>query len=184
MKKEISRRSFLKGSAAVAAVSAIGVPAMAEEDVLLIAPAPTGDVSDGSAAAATESGELSYPYNPRACQPVFVDAPCGGLVGLSYGGVNVFKGIPYADNERFEEPVPVTWEGYRQANRYTEIAPQSLNAVNANEVQNLCNYIVPGEKTCLSVNVWTPTVDPEAKLPVIFWIHGGGYTSGSSAALP
>ena len=181
MKNEFSRRSFLKGSAAVAAIGAMGVPVLADEEPMLIAPAPTGDVSDGSAAAAAESGELSYPYNPRACQPVFVDAACGGLVGLSYGGVNVFKGIPYADHERFEEPVPVTWEGYRQANRYTEICPQNFSAVNGQEVQNLCNYIVPGEKTCLSVNVWTPSVDPNAKLPVIFWIHGGGYTSGSSA---
>ena len=182
MKREVSRRSFLKGTASVAAAAAVtgvlGAPAMAEEMPMDEMPM---DVTDGSAAATEEAGELSYPYNPRAAQPVFVDSAAGSTVGISYGGVNVFKGIPYATAERFEEPVPFTWEGIRQANRYTEICPQGISAVNGQEVQNLCNYIVEGEATCLSLNIWTPSVDPEAKLPVIVWIHGGGYTSGSSA---
>ena len=38
-----------------------------------------------------------------------------------------------------------------------------------------------GEDTCLSLNVWTPSVDAEAKKPVLVWLHGGGYTSGTSA---
>lgn len=127
------------------------------------------------------AGELSYELKPGACVPCVVKSPAGAAVGLSYGGVNVFKGIPYATAERFEEPVPFTWEGIRQANRYTEVCPQGIGKVNANEVQNLCNYIVEGEDTCLSLNVWTPSVDPEAKLPVLVWLHGGGYSSGSSA---
>lgn len=127
------------------------------------------------------AGELSYELKEGATAPVFVTSPAGSTVGLSYGGVNVFKGIPYATAERFEEPVPFTWEGIREANRYTEICPQGISAVNANEVQNLCNYIVEGEDTCLSLNIWTPSVDENAKLPVLFWLHGGGYSSGSSA---
>ena len=127
------------------------------------------------------AGELSYPLNENATAPVFVKSAAGETVGLSYGGVNVFKGIPYATAERFEEPVPYTWEGVRQANRYTEVCPQGISSVNSNEVQNLCNYIVEGEDTCLSLNIWTPSVDENAKKPVLFWLHGGGYSSGSSA---
>ncbi|HQO55652.1 MAG TPA: carboxylesterase family protein [Clostridia bacterium] len=134
-----------------------------------------------SSISALAAGELSYEVRKGATVPVFVKSAAGETVGLSYGGVNVFKGIPYATAERFKEPVPFTWEGIRQANRYTEICPQGISAVNRNEVQNLCNYIVEGEDTCLSINIWTPSVDPEAKLPVLVWLHGGGYSSGSSA---
>ncbi len=131
--------------------------------------------------AAALAGELSYDLKENATSPVFARSAAGETVGLSYGGVNVFKGIPYATAGRFEEPVPYTWEGIRQANRYTEICPQGISAVNMNEVQNLCNYIVEGEDTCLSLNIWTPSMDPDAQLPVLVWLHGGGYSSGSSA---
>lgn len=37
---------------------------------------------------------------------------------------------------------------------------------------------------CLRINIWTPSIEDDKKRPVLFWIHGGGFTAGSSQELP
>lgn len=38
----------------------------------------------------------------------------------------------------------------------------------------------PMDENCQSLNIWTPSIDPEAKRPVMVWLHGGGFSAGSS----
>jgi para-nitrobenzyl esterase len=48
---------------------------------------------------------------------------------------------------------------------------------------NDANFSESGEN-CLNLNVWSTSLDPSARRPVMVWLHGGGFTSGSSGAMP
>lgn len=95
--------------------------------------------------------------------------------------VAVFRGIPYAVAPvgplRFSAPVPRgPWAGILDATAFGP-TPQRGDA----GLTLIPETTVPGGDT-LSVNVWTPTLDPKAHLPVVVWIHGGGFISGSPAS--
>jgi para-nitrobenzyl esterase len=102
-----------------------------------------------------------------------------GLVEGSAGdGVVAWLGLPYAappvGDLRWRPPEPAAaWEGVRQA---TAFAPACMQT----------GVSMPGEtppltnEDCLYLNVWSP-VDAVEPLPVIVWIHGGGWTNGSTA---
>lgn len=105
----------------------------------------------------------------------------GRVRGVWSGSTAVFRGIPYAEAPvgplRFARPVRrEPWEGVLDA---TEFGPTPLRG-NAG-ITLIPELSVPGDDT-LSVNVWTPSLDPAAKLPVLVWIHGGGFISGSPAS--
>lgn len=103
--------------------------------------------------------------------------------GQPYARSAAFLGLPFAappvGDHRFGAPVPVgPWDGIRDATAYGP-TPQrrAFGAVTA-----IPEPSVPGEAT-LNVNVFTPVPgDRAAKLPVLVWIHGGGYTAGSPAS--
>ncbi len=100
------------------------------------------------------------------------------------GRVWAFKGIPYAaplTNElRFSPPKrPVAWSGVLDAFEFGPIAPQP-DPVPAMSI--LGDPTEWDEKSCLTLNIWTPAAD-DAKRPVMVWIHGGGFSTGSSAQL-
>ncbi len=107
----------------------------------------------------------------------------GGKVrGVVREGVYAFLGIPYAapavGAARFELPKPVEkWVGVRDAVTYGATCPQGPypDGIQALVTMNR----VPGDEY-LNLNVWTP--DPGTSgLPVLVWIHGGGYSRGSNA---
>lgn len=83
------------------------------------------------------------------------------------GEVEAFLGVPYAAAERFRaaEAVP-PWTGIREARAYAPPAPQAAD-----------ERVVGDERQCLAVNVWRPV--GAAGLPVMVWIHGGGYIGGA-----
>jgi para-nitrobenzyl esterase len=95
----------------------------------------------------------------------------------------VFAGIPYARGPvgelRWRPPQPPEpWSGIRPATEFGAMAPQILAVAGAG---------VPGDPTeqsedCLSINVWTPAPDT-ARRPVMVWIHGGGFASGTGASI-
>ncbi|WP_199552951.1 carboxylesterase/lipase family protein [Streptomyces sp. N35] len=92
-------------------------------------------------------------------------------------GVTAVLGIPYADapfgSLRFREPEPAPpWGGVRECTAFGPIAPQSAELPGAPVWRD-------GEEDILTVNVWVP--ERARALPVLFWIHGGAYTFGSSA---
>jgi para-nitrobenzyl esterase len=110
---------------------------------------------------------------------VWADAPApvvttrsGALRGYHDGGVSVFKGIPYgadAAGARLQPPHPaVPWMGVRDATEYGPSVPQAHPDGRASE-------------DCLVLNVWTPGLDA-ARRPVMVYIHGGAYASGSGSS--
>src|SRR6476469_4400288 len=109
-----------------------------------------------------------------------------GLVrGESIGAVRRFLGIAYAAPPigplRFQPPVPPpAWDGIRDARRPGPSYPQRLKPFPNLDVLPLVDGGQVAGDDYLTLNVWAPTVG-EA-LPVMVWIHGGGFVVGSKDA--
>ncbi len=116
-----------------------------------------------------------------------VETKSGRVRGLSIDGVQTFKSVPYgastAGARRFLPPLEVApWSGVREAFAFGPRAPQVL-APFVPEWQPLTGT-EPMSEDCLHLNVWTPKAATGGTRPVMVWLHGGGYTGGSPAALP
>ena len=118
------------------------------------------------------------------------NTPCGPITGCGcqWPGVAAYKGIRYATAGRWEYPTPVTrWEGTYQATAYGAACYQPRSFYDEAQVPEKAFYYNEfrrGEhydysEDCLFLNIWTPAdAGPDAKLPVLFYIHGGGFTGG------
>ena len=111
----------------------------------------------------------------------------GQVRGYINNGINTFKGIPYAQAARFMPPQkPAHWTGVRSSMTYGPVCPliDPTTSV-SDEIEFVFNHNwgYPNEN-CLVLNVWTPGLNDGKKRPVLFWIHGGGFTAGSSQELP
>lgn len=109
-------------------------------------------------------------------QPV-AETAAGRVSGVTADGVTAFKGIPYArppvGDLRWRAPQkPLRWKGVRDASRFGSICMQPAAPALAAQP--------PMSEDCLTVNVWRPETGA-GKRPVLVWIHGGGWVSGSSA---
>lgn len=119
-----------------------------------------------------------------------VTTPCGQVQGTScrLENVTAFKGIRYATAGRWEYPTPVThWDGIYDASEYGACSYQPRSFYN--EEENLkkifyYNEFRKGEsytysEDCLFLNIFTPDEAKEGdNLPVLIYIHGGGFTGG------
>jgi para-nitrobenzyl esterase len=113
-----------------------------------------------------------------APEPCVVKIPNGTLRGESSNGVRVFRGVPFAEppigSLRFRPPVKkASWTGERDAIRFAAAAMQPDDPA------------VSKSEDCLYLNVWAPvstTAKPGKGMPVYVWIHGGGFTGGTSFA--
>ena len=115
------------------------------------------------------------------------DTTCGKLRGNAESGVLVFRGVPYgadtSGKNRFMPPQkPHAWQGVRDALHWGHVAPQPLPNGNYGYVRAVQWAVLPGGRSedCLVLNIWTPALEDGGKWPVLFSIHGGGYTSGTS----
>lgn len=103
----------------------------------------------------------------------------GKVRGYQYDGITIFKGIPYATAKRFHAPEPVEpWEGELEAASYGYVCPILEIPKPKGELNIPHRYWVMNED-CQNLNIWTPSCDGE-KRPVLVWLHGGGYESGSA----
>ena len=111
----------------------------------------------------------------------------GKVRGYIQNGIFTYKGIPYALAERFEAPQkPGPWQGVRSSMTWGPVAPLLTPT---NVVSDEAEFFFDHDwgfsgENCLVLNVWTPGINDGKKRPVMFWIHGGGYTAGSSQELP
>lgn len=127
-----------------------------------------------------------------------VETDSGKIFGYSRDGVVVtFKGIPYgASTEgsgRFMPPSkPAPWPGIRSALCWGPVSPQPITSTfdgrRAGWGHDREAFMFEWDdghdsEDCLRLNVWTPSINDNARRPVMVWLHGGGYVAGSSQEL-
>ncbi|MDO9234669.1 MAG: carboxylesterase/lipase family protein [Aquabacterium sp.] len=114
---------------------------------------------------------------PAPASPPVAQTSFGAVSGKSYSGVRAYLGIPYAaapvGDLRWQIPqAPRPWSGVRRGDQAGSacMQPASLSSSNANINED-----------CLYVNVFAPEDIGTSKLPVMVWIHGGGFVTGSAS---
>jgi para-nitrobenzyl esterase len=111
-----------------------------------------------------------------------VRTTAGSVEGTVEHGSSVFRGIPFAEppfgDRLWQPPVPrAAWDGVLRCDSYGPVCPQPETDMALLGM----DQEVQGED-CLRLNVWTPTTQPGANLPVMVWVHGGAYLFGSGSA--
>jgi para-nitrobenzyl esterase len=115
----------------------------------------------------------------QRANPPMTPTDSGAVSGVREDGLSVYKGVPFAASPagdlRWRPPAPVTpWTGIRNADAFAPACMQD-------------SVSMPGEappvvnEDCLYLNIWTPAKSAQEHLPVIVWIYGGGFISGSAS---
>ncbi len=157
------------------------------------------------AAAGLSLATPSWSATPVA-SPV-VETAAGKVRGQTVGEVHIFKGIPYGaptgGGARFKAPkAAAAWTGVRDCTAWGPTAPQAGMAeaggshageppMPADQAKRMADFMTflhgmsgdeaPQGEDCLVLNVWSRSLSRSHKRPVMFWIHGGGYTSGAGS---
>src|SRR5579863_8104936 len=163
-----TRREALLLSATAGFGIVAGKPALASDSIKTAAHQEPGNVSTPrSAVAKTQSGKVRG----------FVD-----------GGVLTFKGVPYGqstagENRWLPAKPPAPWADEYPALVYGANCPQNLHTWTSAEQTFLQDWDDGWQsEDMLRLNVWTPSLT--GRRPVMFYIHGGGFSFGSSYELP
>jgi para-nitrobenzyl esterase len=143
----------------------------------LVSSAEVAEAAPGAFARALALPGARYAARPRtaAGNPIVV-APAGALEGITTQNMDSYRGIPYAEPPlgvlRWEPPeAPARWTGIRRATKFADHCPQLATAAG----------VASTTENCLYLNVFTPAGTPaKAGLPVMVWIHGGGFQTGES----
>lgn len=123
------------------------------------------------------SEEASAPSEEMENGETVVQTTAGLVQGTDEHGIYRYLGVPYAQaKERFVPADDVAaWDGIRIADSYGPISPQGTisglgNAANQEGTDN----------NSQNLNIWTPGVNDGKKRPVMVWLHGGGFSTGSA----
>ncbi len=124
-------------------------------------------------------------------QSTIANTMYGKVQGYKDGNIYTFKGITYAEAERFMPPhKPKAHEGVKMCRIYGPKAPQSetlrLNGNQQSDYDFGFQFKLEpmDEARCLVLNVWTQGLNDGKKRPVFVWFHGGGFATGSGIDLP
>jgi para-nitrobenzyl esterase len=109
-----------------------------------------------------------------------VKTASGTVEGKIDGNVQAFLGIPYAappvGDLRWKPPAPVAkWSETRKATEF------GAHCMQGNVFGDMTFRDSGGSEDCLFLNVWVPAKPSAAKLPVMVWIHGGGFVAGAAS---
>jgi len=178
----ISRRSLMQGAVAVVGGAMVSTIASA--------------VPSAAESRETKSVGNAGQIVSASIHSNVAETESGKVCGYESEGIVGFKGIPYGGStegkNRFMPPTkPTPWTGVRPTKYWGWVSPQPFtNSVKGRRVGWTHDdeaWMFEWEdgkpsEDCLRLNVWTPALDNK-KRPVIFWIHGGGFYSGSSYEL-
>ena len=111
---------------------------------------------------------------------VSVKTSYGILEGLDISGIKTFKGVPFAapptGDNRWREPQPLQpWQGIRECHDY---APDPMQEPIFGDMNFGADSI---SEDCLYLNIWTPAITMNEKLPVLIYFNGGGLMAGSGS---
>ncbi len=140
----------------------------------------TFELTVTDSAGAGDTDQVTVTVNPVAAR---VETKSGFVQGMELAsGVAAFLGVPYAapptGENRWKAPLePTPWTDVQDATSFGFACPQ---------IQS--NFAVGGalaaaltREDCLTINVWSPATAASASLPVLFWIHGGGFNTGANS---
>ncbi len=104
----------------------------------------------------------------------------GKVRGMLREDTFIFRGIKYADAGRFQMPREVQpWAGIRAAVTLGYSCPEMQPPDMADAFMDP-HFYTPQDENCQYLNIWTPTLAPDAKKAVMVFVHGGGWTFGSA----
>lgn len=144
-----------------------------------------GSCSQKSAATSASAPAVSQPITSGSSTEV--ETAYGKIAGVLDNGVYIYKGVPYAKAQRFMAPeAPDKWEGVRSCRAYGPTCPQAKRMGWYSDEQAYAFSWDDGypDENCLRLNIWSKNVGKKEKLPVMVWLHGGGYAAGSGQELP
>jgi len=136
-----------------------------------------------SAVAAGVVAGLGTSAFAQSSTPV-VETTYGKIRGRVINRVNAFQGIPYGSptsgsNRFMPASKPKSWSSVLDTVEWGPEAPQGAHT----EIPEVAATIPKTgiSEDCLRLNVWTTNLDKNARRPVMVWLHGGGFTSGSGS---
>lgn len=177
-------RLLLRGLAVAIASGATASVLMAAGQTPAATPAAPAVTATASARPATS--RAAAPRVVANTKTAIVKTAYGQVRGFIHDGIYNYKGIQYAKAERFMPPEsPESWEGVRTALSDLKVCPINRPNLLPDEMEFAQQHRWGFEtEDCLRLNVWTPGINDGKKRPVMVWLHGGGYSGGSSIELP
>jgi para-nitrobenzyl esterase len=114
-----------------------------------------------------------------------VSTDLGKVRGYIHNGTFTYKGIPYAQSERFMPPTrPKAWSDVRSSTAYG-VCPTDPTTTVFDPLEFAFNHNWGyTNENCQTLNVWSQGINDGKKRPVMVWLHGGGFSAGSAIELP